>query len=119
QRPVTVPGRGEEEPRLAEEQGLLLGLVADEQHRDVAADDPWLSRPALGIGPDEPLAAHPEVEAVAVDLLHARQGQRQAAHVVGVSHGGASPGTATAYAQARRWHGRPRWRQCGSQNSCW
>jgi len=36
-----------------------------------------LARPALGIGPDEPLAAHPEVEAVAVDLFHPGQGQRR------------------------------------------
>jgi hypothetical protein len=40
----------------------------------------------LGIGPDEPPAAHPEVEAVAVDLLHVWQRQRQAAHVRVVSH---------------------------------
>ena len=42
---------------------------------------------ALGVGPDEALVAHPEVEAVAVDLLHVRQRERQPAYVVGVSHG--------------------------------
>ena len=50
------------------------------------ADAEDVRRLALGIGPDEPLAADPEVEAVAVDLLHVGQRQRQSAHVLGVSH---------------------------------
>jgi hypothetical protein len=35
QRPAVLAGRGEEELRLAQEQSLLLRLIADEQHRDV------------------------------------------------------------------------------------
>jgi hypothetical protein len=54
------------------------------KHRDVDPDAPALARPALGVRPDEPVTADPEVEAVAVDLLHVRQGKRQAAHVIGV-----------------------------------
>src|SRR5215472_16349003 len=97
QRPAVVPGRGEEDPRLAEQQRLLLSFVADIQHRDIGTDHPGLPGRPLGIGPDEPLAAHPEVEAVAVDLLHLRQRQRQAAHVVGVGHQGSSPRTSTTW----------------------
>jgi len=76
QRPAVVAGRGEEDLGLAEQQSLLLGLVADEQHRDVGPDEPRLARSALGVGPDEPLVGHPEVEAVALDLRHIRQGER-------------------------------------------
>src|SRR5262249_44744042 len=90
------PGRGEEDPWLAEQQRLLLGLVPDEQHRDVGAEDPRPARLALGIRPDEPLAVHPEVEAVAVDLLHAGQGQGEAAHVVLGCHRAPSPAFAAA-----------------------
>jgi hypothetical protein len=54
---------------------LLLGLVTDEQHRDVGADHPRLACSALRIRPDEPLVGHPEVEAVALDLFHVRQSQ--------------------------------------------
>jgi hypothetical protein len=87
---VVVPGSGEEDLGLAQQQCLLLGFVADVQHRDVGPDQPGLALPALGIGPDEPIACHAEVEAVAVDLLHVRQRKRQAAHVVGGSHRGSS-----------------------------
>jgi hypothetical protein len=82
-----------EQPRLAQQQRLLLRLIADVEHRDIGPQDPALARLAFGIGPDEPLAADPEVEAVAVDLLHVRQRQRQPAHVLGISHA----------AQARTW----------------
>ena len=91
QRQAVVAGRGEELVRLAEQQGLLLGLVADVEHRDVGPDAPRLTRQPLGVGPDETLAADAEVEAVAVDLRHVRQGKRQTAHVIGVSHRGTGP----------------------------
>jgi hypothetical protein len=39
--------------RLAQQKCLLLTLIADEQHRDVGADQPRLARSALRIGPDE------------------------------------------------------------------
>src|SRR5262245_45993231 len=86
QRQPVVAGVGEEYVGLAEQQRLLLCLVADEQHGDVGPDEPWPARKALGIGPDEPLVRHPEVEAVAVYLDHVREGQGQPADVVGVSH---------------------------------
>src|SRR6185312_109215 len=38
------------------------------------------------IGPDKALAADPEVEAVAVDLLDVRERERHRPHIVGVSH---------------------------------
>ena len=86
QRPAGVLRGGEEEVRLTQEQRLLLGLVAHVEHGDVRPDPPGLARLVLGIGPDETPAAHPEVKAVAVDLLHLWQRQRQAAHVRVVSH---------------------------------
>src|SRR5262249_10570657 len=73
-----------------------------EQHRDVGPDDPGPARRPLRIGPHEPLAAHPEIEAVTVDLLHLRQLERQAAHVVGVSHRSTSQIGQPACEQARR-----------------
>jgi hypothetical protein len=85
---MVVLRSGEEDLGFAEEQRLLLGFVADVQHRDVGPDAPGLALPALGIGPDEPVSCHSEVEAVAVDLLCLRQAQRQAAHIVRVSHRG-------------------------------
>jgi hypothetical protein len=85
---VVVLRGGEEDLGLAEQQGLLLGLVADVEHRDVGPDEPGLALPALGIGPDEPASGDAEVEAVTVDFLHLRQGERQAAHVVGGGHRG-------------------------------
>jgi hypothetical protein len=60
-----VVGRhGEEELRLTEQQGLLLGLVAHVQHSDVPPDDPSPTRHPLGVRPDETLARDTEVEAL-------------------------------------------------------
>jgi hypothetical protein len=90
QRPAVVAGRGEERLGLAQQKCLLLGLVTNEQHRDVGPDQPRLARPALRVGPHEALVAHPEVKAVAVNLLHVRQGECEPTNVVGVSHRGGS-----------------------------
>ena len=49
QRPAVVAGRGEEDLGFAEEQGLLLGLIAHVQHRDVGPDDPALAGLSLGV----------------------------------------------------------------------
>jgi predicted ATPase len=86
QRQPVVRGRREEDVGLTQKQRLLLGFVADVQHRDVGPDDARSTRDAFRVRPDEPLVADPEVEAVAVDLDHVRQRQRQAADIVGVSH---------------------------------
>src|SRR5260221_817770 len=98
QRPVAVSRRGEEQMSLAAEQSLFLRLVANIQNCDLGTNDTRLARQALRVGPNEPLATDAEVKAVAVDLLHTRQRQREAAHVVGVSHGSSSRIAASAYA---------------------
>jgi hypothetical protein len=72
QRHPVIGGRGEEAFRLAEQQRLLLRLVADVQYGDVGPDDPRLTWSALGVGPDESFAGDAEIEAVAVDLDHMR-----------------------------------------------
>src|SRR3954464_710792 len=72
-RPASVTVSGEELVRLAFEQRLLLGLVPDEEHRDVGADDPPPTGLTFGIGPDEAAAPHPEVEALALDLHRSGQ----------------------------------------------
>ena len=73
--PLTVkPSRSQDE------------LGAEHMLVNIGPQHPALARLAFGIGPDEPPAADPEVEAIAVDLLHVRQRQRQPAHVVGISH---------------------------------
>jgi hypothetical protein len=86
ERQAVVSRVGEKDGGLAEQQRLLLGFVAHVQHRDVGPDAPRLPWQALGIGPHEAPAADPEVEALAVDLLHLGQRQCQAAHVGDVSH---------------------------------
>src|SRR5438270_5986704 len=68
QRPAVVPASREELVRFTPHQGLLLRLVAHEEHRDVGADEAGLTRLALRIGPDESLATGAEVESVALDL---------------------------------------------------
>jgi len=90
QRPAVVGGRGEEHGGLAEQESLLLGLVTDVEHRDVGPQHPGPARSALGLGPDEALVGHPEVEAVAVDVRHMRQRVCCASYVIGVGHRGPS-----------------------------
>jgi hypothetical protein len=50
--------------------------------------------------PSSTTAADPKIEAV--DLLDMRQGQREAAHVVGVSHGGSSRIARSACPEVKR-----------------
>src|SRR3989440_816339 len=102
QRHPVVAGRGEEGLGLAQQQSLLLRLVAHVQHGDVGPDGTWPARSALGIGPDEPLVADPEVEAFAVDLDHVRQRQCQPADILGISHPDRSWPPRPACAQANR-----------------
>src|ERR1700722_9131499 len=90
QRPAVVAGRAEEQVRFAEDEGLLLRFVSHIQDGNVGPDYPPPARLVLRVGPDEALAADPEVEAVTVDLLHMRQRQREAPHVILVSHPDAS-----------------------------
>ena len=86
QRDGLVARGGEEGIGLTEEQRLPLLLVAHEQHRDVGADHSGPARSSLGVGPDEPLVAHPEVEPLAGHFHHVWQRTGQPADVVGVSH---------------------------------
>src|SRR4051812_3761527 len=72
QRLVLIAGRREEEVGLAQEERLLLVLVADEQHRDVGSDDTRHAWLALRKGPDERFAPYPEVEPGARNLHHVR-----------------------------------------------
>ena len=71
-----------------EQECLLLRLVPDVEHRDVVANHPPLPGLVLGVGPDEPPVAHPEVEALTRLLLDARQRQRDRPHVLRIRHGG-------------------------------
>src|SRR5262249_37477565 len=71
------------------------------------------ARAALRIGPDEPLVAHPEVEAVAVDLLHVRQRQCEAAHVVGIGHRGFLPDRTTSIRSSQDRAGASPWAASG------
>jgi hypothetical protein len=101
------PGPVNKTPGSPGQQSPLPGLVASEQHRDAGPDEPLFTWPARRSGSGKLLPGHPEAKAVAPDLHHVGQGQREAAHVADVRHRGHSRTAAPTYAQARRWHGEP------------
>jgi hypothetical protein len=82
-----VTGRREEDVRLALQQGLSFGFVADEEHGDVRSNDPRFASCALGIGPDESPPADPKIEALARDLRDIWKCEREATNIVCVGHG--------------------------------
>jgi|GEM_PF-4538667 len=82
--PDWVPGHGYPK-RLALEERLLLGFVADVDDGNIRPDNS-ASTFAVGVRPDEALPADAEIEALTWDLLNVFEFGDDHPHVILVSH---------------------------------